>query len=80
MQRRKVRRDQRFDRERADAGPGEHLLDQHVGAEQEGKHHAKRGDDRQHGVAESVGDDHSEGREPARARGAHEVGRQHGEH
>src|SRR5690349_23508140 len=33
------RSDQRLDRERADARPGEHLLDQDVGAEQEGEHH-----------------------------------------
>ena len=50
--------DQRLDRVGADAGPGEHLLHQHVGAEQEREHHAERGDDRQHRVAERVGEDH----------------------
>ena len=80
LQRREVGGDQRLDRKGADAGPGEHLLHQHVGAEQEREHHAERGDDRDHGVAESVGDDHRVGRQPAGARGAHEVGGQHRQH
>ena len=80
LQRREVRCDQRLDRIGADAGPGEHLLDQHIGAEQEREHHAERGDDRDHGVAEGVGDDHGRRRQPAGARGAHEVGGQHRQH
>ncbi|KTT03679.1 hypothetical protein RSA36_22110, partial [Pantoea stewartii] len=49
----------------ADAGPGEHFLDQHVGPEQEREHHAERGDDRQHRVAERVGHDHLAARQAA---------------
>jgi len=36
---------QRLDRVGADAGPGETPSHQHVGTEQEGEHHAERGDD-----------------------------------
>src|SRR5580658_2256683 len=80
LHRREIRRDQRFDRIGADAGPGEHFFHQHIGAEQEREHHAERGDDRQHGVAEGVGDNHGRRRQAAGACGAHEIRRQHRQH
>ena len=52
-----IRCDQRLDRIGTDAGPGEYLFDQHIGAEHKREHHAERGDDRQQRVAERVGED-----------------------
>ena len=80
LHRRVVRGDQRLERVGADARPGEHLLDQHVGAEQEGEHHAERGHHRQQRVAEGVGAQHACRGQAAGARRADEVARQHAQH